>query len=125
MKTIIYLFCYLFAISILSFPQKNNNINPEFYKTWLRYEFYNDIMQGKTPRESMKMQPVMQLFFSQNKNTVLIISFNEGLNRELKVVTPDTLEIYKQFNNKTPEFTISLFEENNETKLLVDDGKEK
>ena len=125
MKTILYLFCCLIAINILLFPQENSTINPEFYKTWLRYEFYSDIMRGKTPRESMKMQPVMQLFFSQNKNTVLIGSFNEELDRKFKVVTPDTIEIYKQSNNKTPEFTISLFEDNNETKLLVDDGKEK
>ena len=125
MKTILYLFCSLIATNILLFPQENSAINPEFYKTWLRYEFYNDIMQGKTPGESMKMQPVMQLFFSQNKNTVLIGSFNEGLNREYKVVTPDTLEIYKQSNNGKLEFTISLSKENNETKLLVDDGNKK
>lgn len=125
MKTVIYILCFTLSLSIIGLSQENKSINPEFYKTWLRYEFYSDIMQGKTPRESMKMQPVMQLVFSQNKSTVLITSFTEGLNREYKVISPDTIKVYAALNNGKLDYTISLLRGGNETKLLVDNGKEK
>lgn len=113
------------AINFPSFPECKDKLNPDFYRTWLRYEFYQDIMEGKTPLESMKMQPIMQLYFYPDTNLVLIGSFNEGMKWNFTITGTDTITIYYLYGKGKVEFTIFLLEKNYEKRLVVDDGIEK
>jgi len=112
------------AINFPSFPECKEKLNPEFYRTWLRYEFYQDIMEGKTPLESMKMQPIMQLYFYPDTNLVLIGSFNEGMHLNYVIKSSDSLIIYERFRTEKVMFVVSLTKVNFQSRLIVDDGKE-
>ena len=114
----------LIVINFSSFPECKEKLNPEFYRTWLRHEYYQDIMNGKTPRECMEMQPIMQLYFYPDTNLVLIGSFNEGMKRNFTLTGTDTITIYDLYGKGKVEFTIFLLEQDYEKRLVVDDGKE-
>ncbi len=116
---------FLVIINFTSLAQERVKLDPKFYRTWLRHEFYQDIMKGKTPRESMKMEPLMQLYFFPDTNLVLIGSFVEGMQWNFTITGTETITIYDLYDKGKIEFTIFLFEQDNEKRLVVDDGIEK
>ncbi len=125
MPILIRVVLFLAVLHFTSLSQDNAILNTEFYRSWLRYEFYQDINSGKSPRESMKMQQIMQVHFFKGKDSLLIGSFNEGMDLEFSVISPDTVFVYEQFRKDNVEFIIYLHDYDNETRLIVDDGNEK
>ncbi|MEW6196097.1 MAG: hypothetical protein AB1521_13185 [Bacteroidota bacterium] len=115
-----YLVLFLFISSFFSFSHGQNNINSDFYRTWLIYEYYKDIESGKTPYELYgKMKPIMQLYFFEGHNKVLMGSFAEGLQKDFVIKNFDTIIV----NDDEIKFTIFLLKDNGEIKLMVDNGR--
>lgn len=123
METLFNLVLFISGFVLSSLEYAQNNISSEFYHTWLRYEYYIDICSGKTPRESMKEEPIMQLYFFESKNKVLIGSFSDGMTRDFTIKNIDTILVFNLYNAEIIDYTISLNHFENETILRVNDGK--
>lgn len=120
---IVYLLLLILLNSVIH-PQIKE-INPDLYSTWLRYEFYKDIESGKTPRESMRMEFMMQIYFFEESNEVLFGSFNEGVIADYFIINEYSVEVYNKPGIYGNGFIASLIRENDETFLLIDYEKEK
>lgn len=118
-----FLLLNLVILNLPSLPEVKEKLNPKFYHSWLRYEYYQDIMEGKTPMEAMKMQPIMQLYFYPDTNLVLMGSFVEGVKWNYKIRSNDTIVIHDLNDKRRIEFVISLKNDLDGIKLYVDDGK--
>ncbi|MBZ0198733.1 MAG: hypothetical protein K8H86_02620 [Ignavibacteriaceae bacterium] len=116
-----FLFCII--LSGLSLPQKKA-MNEQFYNSWLRSEYFDEIKRGETPLECMKMEYVMQLYFFKGTDSVLIGSFNEGIIKEYSVESFDSLIVCDPNDLGKPKFIISICNENG-LMLIIDDGYKK
>lgn len=122
MRKTYFIFIIICSLNSIVMASMNKDINPLFYNTWLRYEYFEDIKEGKTPRQSLRMQPLMQLYFFEDANKLLYGSFNEGITAEYVVKCRDTLLVNKKFKESEVEFVLYLSNLNDETFLIVDDG---
>lgn len=124
MLRIFFLLIIVTVLNISSLSQESLVLNPEFYHTWLRYEYYQDIMEGKTPREWKKMSPMLELYFYPGTNLILIGFFFEGMELNYVLKNPDSLIVYEQFRPEKVLYVISLTKVNSESLLSVYDGSE-
>ncbi len=117
------MFLFFIILSGLSLPQRKA-MNEQFYNSWLRSKYFDEIQRGETPLECMKMESVMQLYFFKGTDSVLIGSFNEGIIKEYSVESYDTLIVRDPNDLGKPKFIISICNKNG-LMLIIDDGYKK
>ncbi|MFA4923728.1 MAG: hypothetical protein WC557_06005, partial [Ignavibacteriaceae bacterium] len=119
MKRISFLLVTLFLLTDTFFPQESIKPNPEFYHTWLQRDFYEGLMNGKTPNELHSLLAlVTHVYFYENSESILIGSFYEGVHQLFKVINRDTIEVPYPGTNKI-EFVLTLTVINDKTVLVI------
>lgn len=122
MKRISLLLMNLFFFCSIILSQEEIKPNPEFYHTWLQRDFYEGLMNGKTPNESHSdLDLVTQVYFYENSERILIGSFWEGAHQLFKVINKDTIEVPIPGTNKIA-FVLTLIVINDKTVLVINDG---
>lgn len=124
MNRISYLLVSLFLLSSVSLTQEQIKPNPEFYHTWLWTDFYESLMNNKTPYELYPL-PIhtMQLYFDKDENEVFYGTFHEGITKRFRVISNDTIEIIDA-ENKSKKLIIYLSEIMGQPNLVInDEGK--
>jgi hypothetical protein len=119
------IFLIVVVHTLFLYPQISKNLSDEFYRSWLISEYYDEIKNGKMPTEINFNKPILQFHFFEGKDSAFCFSICDGMERDFEIKSSDTVIIYQQFNKSKIEFVISLFKENDESKLLADDGNEK
>jgi len=83
----------LFVLSVSIFSQEGKKINPNFYNTWVESNYYEKIMNCKTPYELNSIgDNINKLYFYESENRILFSSFCEGIKRNFTIENSDTIK---------------------------------
>jgi hypothetical protein len=100
---------------LLNAQTDTKGIANSFYNFWVLSEYYNGIIQGKTPFElsPSKISPI-QIFFPRDSNMVLLGPLQEMMERQYRIIDSTKIEFLRSDSDKGQIILLS----NNELILI-------
>ncbi len=102
-------------LPVLTFTQEEAKLNPGFYNTWIEYDYYNELMNCKTPVDLKIRYNNIQISIEKSPKPIFFRTLYEGIKRDYKIKNRDTIEVIDLDGN---ESLIYVTDDGNETKLV-------